>query len=67
MKKLFLALAILIAVALISGYIENNYCHAWTSAETIEDLTWGRHTTGFCSFNAYVSLPGAIFIGIIRK
>ena len=61
---LITVLAIIILV-LISGYIENSYCHVWVSADPINDSTYQRHTTGFCKINAYPSIPGALILALI--
>lgn len=66
MKKFLITLVIIIILALISGYIENNYCHVWASADPINDPTYERHTTGFCKINAYPSIPGALILGLVR-
>lgn len=65
MKKFLITILLIIILALISGYIENSYCHVWASTDPINDSTYERHTTGFCKINAYPSIPGAFILGLI--
>ena len=59
-------LFIIFILLLVSGYIENNYCHYWDSQDPIGAPKDYRHTTGFCSLNSEISIPGALFLGWIK-
>lgn len=56
----------IILLLLISGYIENNYCHVWVTQEPAGVSVNDRHTTGFCNLNQYTGLVGSFILNAFQ-
>jgi hypothetical protein len=71
MNKFLSILSIIIVLLLVSGYIENYYCHSWVTTpplgRTIQETEMIAKTytpdNTFCRINAKISIPGALLLG----
>ena len=66
MKKFLSMVVVIIVLLLISGYIENSYCHYWTTTPPIGADDEYIKTTRFCKLNAPLGLIGGLMISMVR-
>jgi hypothetical protein len=64
MKTFIGVLVLCVVIVLVSGYVENNYCHVWVTADF--DSSEVRESASlFCKINAYPGLVGSVLWGLI--
>ncbi len=65
-KTILVTLSFLIVLVLLSGYIENKYCHYWSSHELPGVSVDYRKINGFCDMNKYTGALGGWLISFIN-
>lgn len=63
-KKILFTVGGVFFLLLISGYVENSYCHFWTTQSPIGSPIDYIHTTGFCYLNQYPGLLGGLILSL---
>ncbi len=66
MKKFLVALIVIIVLLLVSGYIEMNHCHYWTTTPPMGSDSDYIKNTLFCKTNSVPGLVGGFGIELIK-